>query len=107
MPLRLLAEDVQHARPYPHVPAPVPLPAAIAVVLAVLFAAPATAVPRNAVPDLLQKGANAAYNLDYDQALQFYRQAAALAPDDPGPHRALASLAWLQALFLRGTVTVD
>lgn len=56
---------------------------------------------------LVQKAADAAYNLDYDQSLALYRQALELDPDFPTAHRGLAALAWLQALFLRGTVTVD
>src|SRR3954462_11602386 len=48
-----------------------------------------------------------AYNLDHDQALQLLRRAVALAPDDPAPHRSLASVLWLNLLFRRGSVTVD
>jgi tetratricopeptide (TPR) repeat protein len=48
-----------------------------------------------------------AYNLDHDQALELLRRAAKLAPDDPAPHRTLASVLWLNTLFRRGAVTVD
>src|SRR3954452_15474241 len=48
-----------------------------------------------------------AYNLDHDQALQLLRRAVELAPDDPAPHRSLASVLWLNLLFRRGAVTVD
>ena len=56
---------------------------------------------------LLRQGNEATYNLDYERALELYGQAAALAPEDPSVHRALASLAWLRIIFARGTVTVD
>jgi len=48
-----------------------------------------------------------AYNLDHDQALELLRRAVSLAPDDPAPHRSLASVLWLNMLFRRGAVTVD
>jgi len=56
---------------------------------------------------LLREGNVATYSLDYDRALTLYNQAAALAPDDPTVHRAIATVAWLRIMFLRGTVTVD
>jgi len=48
-----------------------------------------------------------AYNLDHDQALELLRRAVALSPDEPAPHRSLASVLWLNLLFRRGAVTVD
>ena len=48
-----------------------------------------------------------AYNLDHNQALALLRRAVALAPDDPAPHRSLASVLWMNILFQRGAVTVD
>ena len=48
-----------------------------------------------------------AYNLDHDQALELLRRAVELSPDDPAPHRSLASVLWLNLLFRRGAVTVD
>jgi tetratricopeptide (TPR) repeat protein len=48
-----------------------------------------------------------AYNLDHDDAIDLLRQAIAAAPQDPAPHRTLASVLWLHMLFLRGAVTVD
>ncbi len=56
---------------------------------------------------LVLKAAEAAYNLDYDRALSLYQEALDLDPESAAAHRGLAALAWLQALFLRGTVTVD
>src|SRR5438093_6866201 len=57
--------------------------------------------------ELRQRAVELAYNLDHDQALELLRRAIALAPDDPGPHRSLASVLWLNILFRRGAVTVD
>ena len=48
-----------------------------------------------------------AYNLDHDQAVGLLRQVTATYPDDPANHRALASVLWLNMLYLRGAVTVD
>jgi tetratricopeptide (TPR) repeat protein len=48
-----------------------------------------------------------AYNLDHDEAIALLRKAVTAAPDDPAPHRTLASVLWLHMLFLRGAVTVD
>jgi tetratricopeptide (TPR) repeat protein len=48
-----------------------------------------------------------AYNLDHDQAIELLRRAVALAPEDPAPHRSLASVLLLNMLFRRGAVTVD
>lgn len=48
-----------------------------------------------------------AYNLDHDEAMALLRRAAALAPDDPASHRAVAAVLWLNILFRRGAVTVD
>jgi tetratricopeptide (TPR) repeat protein len=49
----------------------------------------------------------ALYNLDRDEALARARQAVAMAPGESRTHRALATMLWLDALFLRGAVTVD
>jgi tetratricopeptide (TPR) repeat protein len=57
--------------------------------------------------DLRTTALDLAYNLDHDQALDQLRRAVRLAPDDPAPHRSLASVLWLNMLFRRGAVTVD
>ena len=57
--------------------------------------------------ELRQRALELAYNLDHDQALELLRRAVALSPDDPAPHRSLASVLWLNLLFRRGAVTVD
>jgi tetratricopeptide (TPR) repeat protein len=48
-----------------------------------------------------------AYNLDHEPAIELLEKAVAAAPDDPAPHRTLASVLWLNMLFRRGAVTVD
>ncbi len=57
--------------------------------------------------ELRLRALDLAYNLDHDQAIDLLRRAIALAPDDPTPHRSLASVLWLNMLFRRGAVTVD
>ena len=56
---------------------------------------------------LRQQALELAYNLDHEEALTLLRQAVAAAPQDAAVHRTLASVLWLQMLFLRGAVTVD
>lgn len=53
------------------------------------------------------RGYDAAYNLDYPQAVAFYDQAIALDPSNPAGYRARAAAAWLHIIFRRGSVTVD
>lgn len=57
--------------------------------------------------ELRQRALALAYNLDHDQGLELLRRAVELSPDDPAPHRSLASVLWLNLLFRRGAVTVD
>jgi tetratricopeptide (TPR) repeat protein len=57
--------------------------------------------------ELRRRALELAYNLDHDQALEMLRRSVAIAPDDPAPHRSLASVLWLNLLFRRGSVTVD
>jgi len=57
--------------------------------------------------DLRATALDLAYNLDHDRALELLRRAVRQAPDDPAPHRSLASVLWLNMLFRRGAVTVD
>lgn len=56
---------------------------------------------------LLREGYALAYNLDHDAAVETLTKAAQLVPDEPTAHRGLASIAWLNILFTRGTVTAD
>jgi len=57
--------------------------------------------------ELRLRALDLAYNLDHDQAIDLLRRSIALTPDDPAPHRSLASVLWLNMLFRRGAVTVD
>jgi hypothetical protein len=57
--------------------------------------------------ELRNQALELAYNLDHEPAIALLRQAVKAAPDDPAPHRTLASVLWLHMLFLRGAVTVD
>ncbi len=66
-----------------------------------------TIVSAQTTNELRQRALELAYNLDHDQALDLLRRAVALSPDDPAPHRSLASVLWLNLLFRRGAVTVD
>lgn len=59
------------------------------------------------VDTLIAAAFTASYNLDQDAALQHARAAVAAGPDISRAHRALATILWLRALFLRGAVTVD
>lgn len=59
------------------------------------------------VDALIAAAFTAAYNLDQDAAITNARAAVAAGPDVSRAHRALASVLWLRALFLRGAVTVD
>lgn len=70
-------------------------------------ARPVQASLQPSAQQLRARALDLAYNLDHDQAIDLLRQAVAAAPDDPAPHRTLASVLWLHMLFLRGAVTVD
>ncbi len=64
------------------------------------------AQPAN-VEALRARGVQLVYEHEHDEAIKLLRQAAALAPDNPTNHRALANAIWLKMLFQRGAVTVD
>ena len=69
---------------------------------------PATVSPRSAeAAKLRARGLNAGYNLDHTEALDAFRQAIEVDPDDPEPHRLMAAILWINALFQQGAVTVD
>ena len=73
---------------------------------AVAPAANAGATPEGL--DALRRDAyDAAYNMDYERAVELFRQALATDPNDPAALRGTASVAWLRILFLRGTVLVE
>jgi hypothetical protein len=64
------------------------------------------AAPRDSAA-IRRQAFDLAYNLDHDDAVALLRKATAEDPADPANHRALASVVWLNMLFLRGAVTVD
>src|SRR3954469_14125343 len=70
-------------------------------------AAGALQSPADTSRQLRLRALDLAYNLDHDQAIELLRRAIALTPDDPAPHRSLATVLWLNMLFRRGAVTVD
>jgi tetratricopeptide (TPR) repeat protein len=78
---------------------------ATAGVLILLSGAPALA--QHDLDARVHRAWQAAYNLDRSDALAIARQAVLDYPDDSAAHRTLAAILWLQALFLRGAVTVD
>ena len=56
---------------------------------------------------LAREAYDAAFNLDYDGAVDAARRLTALAPDDPRSHRVLATVLWTRILFQIGAITVD
>jgi tetratricopeptide (TPR) repeat protein len=61
----------------------------------------------DAVGALRRSAFDAAYNLDYPEAVRLFDLALARDPDDSATHRARAVVAWLHIVFTRGSVTVD
>jgi tetratricopeptide (TPR) repeat protein len=56
---------------------------------------------------LRNRAADAAYNLDYPEAVQLLDRALTRDPGDPASHRARALATWLHIIFERGSITVD
>jgi tetratricopeptide (TPR) repeat protein len=50
---------------------------------------------------------DAAYNLDYPEAVRLFDLALARDPNDSATHRARAVATWLHIVFMRGSITVD
>jgi len=76
-----------------------------ALVVAGSLGAPAVANP---LSEALRRQAFAhAYSLDHDEAVATARRAVDADPEDPGAHRALAAIMWLNLLYQRGSITVD
>ena len=74
--------------------------------LAIGLACPAIGTAQSA-QQLRSQAFVEAYNLDHAQANQTMERALRLVPQDAGLHRSRATIAWLEMLFARGTVTVD
>jgi tetratricopeptide (TPR) repeat protein len=53
------------------------------------------------------KAFDAAYNLNYEEAMRLARQLVAAHPDESAAHRALATVVWMHLLFDRGAFTID
>ena len=73
-----------------------------------LTAPPSAARRQNTDLDaLLDRAYDAAYNLDYEDAIGLARKATALWPEASRAHRAVASILWFHMIFRRGAVTID
>jgi tetratricopeptide (TPR) repeat protein len=79
----------------------------LTVVVLVLLLPAGAGAGSQAAAELRLQALNYAYNLDHEPAMDLLRQAIARAPQDPGPHRTMAAVLWLNMLFRRGAVTVD
>jgi tetratricopeptide (TPR) repeat protein len=75
--------------------------------LLAVYLLPAAAASQSSVDELIEQTYRAAYNLDYEEALEHAQRAIALAPQMSAAHRALASVLWFRIAFLRGAVTLD
>ena len=83
----------------------------VALLLGVSLAFPAArqAKPPNdaEITDVIDRAFVSVYNLDHAEALALARRSVALGPGEARTHRALASIVWLQVLFLRGAIMTD
>lgn len=77
----------------------------LVLVVALAVAAPVAANP--ASDRLRAEAAERFYNLDRDQALDLYRQAAAADPNDAAAFRGIATTLWIAITSRRGNMTVD
>ena len=81
--------------------------ASIAVVLLFGAATATSAPPADPAGPFRARAFEAAYNLDYPEALSYFNQALAADSNSSATHRALAATTWLHIIFRRGSVTVD
>jgi tetratricopeptide (TPR) repeat protein len=63
--------------------------------------------PSPQAASLIKSAFDAVYSLDFQEGLALARQSVTVAPSDPSTHRAVASMVWLNLLFLRGAVVTD
>ena len=63
--------------------------------------------PGETVVSLRWRAYDAAYNLDYDRAVDLLRAGTRRWPENASLYRSLATMVWLQILFARGSLTVD
>ncbi len=59
------------------------------------------------LPALRARAFDAAYNLDYPEAVRLFDEALERDPNDSATHRARAVATWLHIVFMRGSITVD
>jgi hypothetical protein len=79
-----------------------------ALVLAPAGRASTPSQPRSATVRAAADAAfDAAYNLNYDEAMRLARQLVAAHPEESAAHRALATVVWMHLLFDRGAFTID
>jgi tetratricopeptide (TPR) repeat protein len=78
---------------------------ALAILSRGVIASPAGA--DDTIAALRRSAFDAAYNLDYPEAVRLFDLALARDPDDSATHRARAVVTWLHIVFMRGSVTVD
>jgi tetratricopeptide (TPR) repeat protein len=82
--------------------------AAPVLALALLLALPAAQTPARIAPASAASHAfDAAYNLNYEEALRLARLDATARPDDAVAHRTLATIIWMHVLFTRGGIMID
>ncbi len=81
---------------------------AILVAAATMSAAPNSRLGRaDDTATLIHDAFDAAYNLNYDQALVLAKRAVQVDPNSAAAHRVVADVIWLKLIFLRGAVSVD
>jgi|OpeIllAssembly_1097287.scaffolds.fasta_scaffold139912_2 tetratricopeptide (TPR) repeat protein len=78
-----------------------------AAVFSAVLLVPGHAAGNERSAELLRAGYQAAYNLDYEDALAAFRSAVEADPDDPAAYRAMAALTWLNLMFSRGALSSD
>ncbi len=71
------------------------------------LSAPPSASPAASARALREQAFDAAYNLDYPEAVRLFDQAIVQDPGDSATYRARAAAAWLHIVFGRGSISVD
>ena len=79
----------------------------IATLLTLAIDAPVGAARDETLAAIRRHAFDAAYNLDYPEAVRLFDQAIARDPNDSATHRARAVATWLHMVFARGSISVD
>ena len=79
----------------------------IATLLTLAIDAPVAAARDETLAAIRRHAFDAAYNLDYPEAVRLFDQAIARDPNDSATHRARAVATWLHMVFARGSISVD